>query len=215
MIGFDGRVLRPLLPPRLIGALLRVVVGLTLGLLLGAVGAVAAPAYAAEPCPRPDVASSAKSARAVLTGTVQDSVKVVSDAGATFTHDVEVERVYKGPVPSSEAQVQTDGSSGGGACTLGRLETGETYLFFLQLDGDLWIATGSGGTELATTEAVGAVEDLLGAGTPAVPPTPETAEFTSVAGGEPVSVSRAAAPGIALVLIGLLGLIVVGRLGRR
>ena len=42
-----------------------------------------------------------------------------------------------------------------------------------------------------------------------------TAEFTRVAHADPPPLSRLLAPGAALLIISLLGLLVVGRLGRR
>ena len=88
-------------------------------------------------------------------------------------------------------------------------------MFFAVSSGDPWIAESGGGTVPADAEVVDKVEQLLGEGRDPVPPAPESAEFTPVETGEPTTLSRAAAPGIALVLIGLLGLIVVRGLGRR
>jgi hypothetical protein len=61
------------------------------------------------------------------------------------------------------------------------------------------------------------VERVLGDGhTPTTPePAPEKAVFTLVDDAEPPALSRIAAPGVALVLAGLLGFFVVRRLGAR
>ena len=75
--------------------------------------------------------------------------------------------------------------------------------------------SGAGGTVPVDAEVVDKVVRLLGEGRDPVPPVPESAEFTPVETGEPTTLARAAAPGLALVLIGLLGLVVVRGLGRR
>jgi hypothetical protein len=55
----------------------------------------------------------------------------------------------------------------------------------------------------------------LGSGKPAQNPRPPAATFTKVAGAEPMSLTRLLAPGAAVVIVCLLGLVVVGRSTRR
>jgi hypothetical protein len=161
-----------------------------------------------------------KDAKAVFTGTVT-TVTSAGQAGtgstkqaAKVTHDVTVERVYKGNITTESVQVSTE-AAGKDTCGLGELTPGRTYLFFTQGSPDGWTADRCGGTAPASDHLVNQVVRLLGDGRPAVPPEPPQAVFTNVSNGEPASLTRAAAPGLALVLVGLLGLVVVRRLGRR
>jgi hypothetical protein len=175
------------------------------------------PAHAAS-CPGDTTQSNTKNAKAVFTGTVTAATSTPKPAGrrgATVTHDVTVDRVYKGDINAVDAKVAT--SSGGGASGngLGKLTVGKQYVFFVQGDPTLWTAEGCGGTAPASDKLVTQVVRLLGDGRPPTPAEPPKATFTQVGDGEPESLNRAAAPGVALVLIGLLGLIVVRRVGRR
>ena len=56
--------------------------------------------------------------------------------------------------------------------------------------------------------------EILARREPAATP-PATAEFSQVTDANPPALSRLLAPGAALLIISLLGLLVVGRLGRR
>jgi hypothetical protein len=189
-------------------------------LVLALGGAVASsPAAADEPpatCPFISVADSSKAATAVFSGTVDNVTKEpkpTGERGASYLHDVTVSGVYQGEVGSESVQVRTDKTPR--QCSLGELEVGSAYLFFVTSSGDPWIAESTGGTRLADPEVLAKVEQLLGAGKPPVEPAPESAEFTPVNTEAPPTLSRAAAPGVALVLVGLLGLVLVRGLGRR
>jgi len=179
----------------------------------------AAPATADEPavrCPFISVADSTKTAMAVFTGTVTEVTrqeKPAGEPGAYYLQDVAVSRVYQGEIDSETVQVRTERVPK--ACSLGELEVDTEYVFFVTSSGDPWIAESGGGTVVSDPEVVAKVERLLGDGEDPVPPPPESAEFTPVETGEPTTLARAAAPGLALVLIGLLGLVVVRGLGRR
>ena len=185
--------------------------------LTGAVGA--SPAGADEPtvkCPFISVADSSKAAMAVFTGTVTavtKQEKPPGEPGAYYLQDVTVTRVYQGEIDTETVQVRSEKVPK--ACSLGELLVGTEYMFFVVSSGDPWIAESGGGTVPVDPEVVAKVQRLLGEGHDPVEPAPESAEFTPVQTGEPPTLSRAAAPGIALVLVGLLGLIVVRGLARR
>jgi hypothetical protein len=178
-------------------------------LVLLACGVVVVPAAPAlADCPAQESSSldqQAKAADAVFTGTVTDRRL----DGDRRVYTLTVDRVYKGDV-AAETTVSTPRRSA--QCGL-RLDDAD-YVFFATSVGGELSADSRGGTAPATEARVHRVERLLGSGEPAVRPEPEEATLTLVA-GEPTTLGRLAAPGAALVIVGLLGLLLVAGLGRR
>ena len=204
--------------------MLRRLLTLALGAVVVALSvlATAAPAPAAAQhdavpdCPPVTVEESTKDARAVFSGIVTDVVKqdrTDGQPGALYQQTVTVDLVYQGKIDTEIVMVQTDRNLA--QCSLGQLVTGSEYMFFVTGTGDPWYAAGDSGTRVSDPTVVTEVEAVLGQGTPPVEPAPEKAVFTPVETSEPQSLSRSAAPGAALVLIGLLGLLLVRGLARR
>lgn len=171
------------------------------------VAATAAPAAAACEHPNATLEQQTMRADAVFTGTVAD--RTVS--GRTVTYDVDVDLVHKGDI-GEQATVETP--SGPKACGVPDLKPDQEYVWYVQADGDTLAATKDGGTTRATPAHVRQVEQLLGPGTSPTPPEVAEATFTLVA-GEKAELTRIAAPGAALVIVGLLGLLLAAALGRR
>jgi hypothetical protein len=133
----------------------------------------------------------------------------------TMSYDVKVDRVYKGDITSPRVTVKSDASEA--ACGLTGMTADTRYLFFVRVSeadaADLF-ANSCGGTGPAKSARTQKIVALLGPGSTPIPPTPEEATFTPVAGAEPATLTRLAAPGAAMVVVGLLGLMVFGALGR-
>lgn len=195
-----------------------------LALLAGALVWLTPASASAAPCTcQPGAAAAAdteqlaRNANDVFTGTVVGSTAERKDdgsRGAVYTHEVTVELVYKGDMREETVQVRT---VSGEQCDLGRLENGRRYAFFVEAVDDTLVANGCGGTQVRKAALVTELETLYGAGEPPKVAQPEeTASIEAVPGvTDPMTFTRAAAPGGAMVLVGLLGLVVVRRLARR
>jgi hypothetical protein len=201
---------------RLLRTLLGVAVAALVVLGCGLPAHAAKPAKQAPACPPVTVRDSTKAAMAVFSGTVTDvqrSERTDGQPGALYNQTVTVDLVYQGKIETETVTVQTDRNKV--ACSLGALAVGSEYMFFVTGTGDPWVAGGTSGTRLSNDTVVGQVTRLLGEGEGPIKPPSETASFTPADTSEPQAFSRLAAPGGALVLVGLLGLLVVRGVSRR
>jgi len=196
---------------------------LAAALVAGAVTLLSNPAGAAsvaraDDCAGLSQAEEAEKADVVFTGTVTSRTASKGPGDREFAHDLSVELVFKGPISTETVPVITRDETKT-IPGLGPLEEGERYLVFgrvVEAEGSpVIVAGGCSGTDVAAADQVTRVEVLLGQGRPPVPPEQPDPEFIPVDGADPDSLTRSAAPGLALVLIGLLGLVVVRRLNRR
>jgi hypothetical protein len=180
--------------------------------LLGA-PLVTAPAHAAPApaCPRTTLDQDIARARVVFRGEVKQ-VRAVRRAGKERTRSYRVvsDRVYQSSLvqPSVVVTAQV-----GTKCALPTLTKGTRYIFFVNERGARLMAMPA--TARATPKLTRQVVSRLGNGAQPEPTPPATAELSQVTDATPPPLSRLLAPGAALLIISLLGLLVVGRLGRR
>lgn len=173
----------------------------------GLVLATAAPAFACK-CQVSDIEKQAKDADIVFVATVDG----ITEVGRKFEYALTATRSYKGTV---DRETTVRSAKGATACGLGELKVGVDYVFLVTGDAPPYAASSCGGSGTASSGRITKVEGALGAGEHVAPPAPPAPTMTKVEGTAPASVSRLAAPGGALVLVGFLGLLVVGRLARR
>lgn len=191
---------------RLLGtALLAALAGAAVG--LGAPG----PATAAAACPHPGLYQQVKQADVVFRGVV-DKVRPVHGKGShrIRTYKVKADRVYQGSLVTDSVVVTAEV---GARCPPPTLAHGKRYIFFATEQGSRLVSTAF--TARATHTLTSQVVARLGDGEQPHPAPPVKASFTKVADATPPRLSRLLAPGAALVIVSLLGLVVVSRMGRR
>jgi hypothetical protein len=186
----------------------------TAAVLLGAV--LTAPSSAAGAavagCPRTSIGHDIAQAHIVFRGVVTKSRPPRgSGAQRTRSYKVSADGVYKSSLVTRSVLVTA--RAGAGACTLPKLTKGTRYFFFVNEKGPRLMATTA--TTKATRHLTHQIEKRLGRPTQPDSTPPATAELTKVAHASPPSLSRLLAPGAAVLILSLLGLLVVNRLGRR
>jgi hypothetical protein len=177
---------------------------------LGVLGPGRADAAPAK-CAQPSLAKQIKRADVVFRGTVE-KVRPVKGKGRqrTRTYKVTADRVYKSSLVTDSVVVT---SAVGTTCPPPTLAKGRRYIFFVTEEGSRLMATSA--TAKATGPLTRHVVAKLGSGVQPRQTRPADARFTTVADADPPALSRLLAPGAALLIVSLLGLVVVGRLGRR
>ena len=173
----------------------------------GLVLATAAPAFACK-CQVADIDKQTERADAVFVATVDG----VTEVAQKFEYAVTATHAYKGTVDRETTVTSNQATS---ACGLGELKVGTDYVFLVTGDTPPYSATTCGGSGPANDRRIAEVESALGAGEAIAPPAPPAPTMTRVEEAAPASVARLAAPGGALLLVGFLGLLVVGRLARK
>ena len=176
---------------------------LALALACSGVTLMQAPAEACK-CQVPSVPQASRQAEVVFTGVLLGEQR--NNRQATLA--LEVREIFKGGVAASPVDVASPTDS----CGL-RLTEDQAYVVFARDGRGGLVSEACYGTSRATRGVVAAVERRLGTGVrfEEEPPEPARPAYTRLTESGPPEFSRVAAPGAALVLVGLLGWVVVRR----
>lgn len=162
-------------------------------------------------CPHRSLHKEIRQADVVFRGVVSKTRPVQGKGAQRIrTYKVKADRVYEASLVTDFVVVT---AAVGAKCPPPTLAHGKRYIFFVTEEGSRLMATPA--TARATKKLTRQVVAKLGSGVQPQKAPPVTAEFTKVADATPPRLSRLLAPGAALVIVSLLGLLVVGRLGRR
>jgi hypothetical protein len=152
------------------------------------------------------------------TGSTPGTPQQPDGAVTAWEHLVSVQAVFRGDTARGKREaVVTEPRAADG---VGRLRTGETYLFFVDVEPgmDHFTAAACGAARLRQGLGV-RIERVLKAALQEPPAEPEPPQVTlstpDDGAGEAPALTRLAAPGVALALVGVLGLLLLARANRR
>ncbi|MGN0063489.1 MAG: hypothetical protein ACI379_04550 [Nocardioides sp.] len=189
--------------------MLRAVLALAFAMLgLGLVVGGTAPAYACS-CAEGTVKQQLKRADVVFVGTVVK--KTDGPRTGDVTYEVHASTLFKGEV---DYATQVTSAADGAACGLENVRLDEDYVFFASNDEAPFYAGLCSGSGPAKPALITKLEGFAKPTSIEVPPPPKPT-LTPSDTSEPTGFARLAAPGAAVAVVGLLGLLVVGRLARR
>jgi hypothetical protein len=169
--------------------------------------ASAAPAMAPAKCPA-FVLSDAVEEPLVFHARVTGAGKATRKGGPVV-YPVTVVKALKGVTGGSNLKVTLNP----GVCQKKSLTTNEDYYFFVQKKGDTILAAGSLPRVEEYTDKLQA--EIAKEFPEVIAPEPQQVSFSEPASPEDQKLVEVAAPGVVLVVVGLLGLIIVMILGRR
>ncbi|MGY0388393.1 hypothetical protein ACWZJV_15600 [Nocardioides sp. WG-D5] len=129
--------------------------------------------------------------------------------GGPVVYPVTVVKALKGVISGSNLQVTLNT----GPCQRKSLTANEDYYFFVQQKGDTILAAGSAPRVEEYTDKLQA--EIAKEFPEAIAPEPQQVSFSEPTSPEGAKLVEVAAPGVVLVVVGLLGLIIVMILGRR
>jgi hypothetical protein len=194
-----------------VGAAVSAVLVGSAALVAAAGPATAAPAAPSHKCKQHTLNQETKKANVVFRGAV-DKVGHAHGKGTqrTRVYRVTADRVYQGSLVTDKVRVTAEV---GVKCPPPKLSENKRYIFFVIEDGSRLVSTSA--TARATHHLTDKVVAKLGNGAQPHSTPPAKPAFSKVANAAPPRLSRLLAPGAAVVVLSLLGLVVIGRLGRR
>ena len=169
--------------------------------------ASAAPVTAPAKCPAFELSDAVKEPlvfHARVTGPGKATKK-----GGPVVYPVTVVKALKGVTGGSSLDVALNP----GVCQKKSLTANEDYYFFVQKEGDTILAAGSAPRVEEYTDKLQA--EIAKEFPDVIAPEPQQVSFSQPASPEGQKLVEVAAPGVVLVVVGLLGLIIVMILGRR